>query len=370
MRFHNVGMALAGLLGGLAVYTYHTGRVAPLALVAVAALRLGPAPAAWRRALPGLGVALLAGTLTLAPLAFYLLSDLEGYNRRVGSVSFLDSLSLETRTPAALLLGNLGRYALAYHAAGDANGRHHMPDAPLLDPVAGLLLVLGLGLALAGAWRRPGLAVVLALGVIYLIPGVLSTDAPHAMRALGTLAPACLLAGAGLVALARGARAWGLGLVAALLVASLSFNGWLYFAVMRHEPGVYREFDLITTSMGYAARAPWRADDVELRAVRIYLPQWARLSEPVLYLGWGAPSSAIYGDAPLPAEGAALIVLPATASPAEQAAALAALGPESVALGPTAYYPGGEEPITLAFGRSAAAARLVAALREADGRSR
>jgi 4-amino-4-deoxy-L-arabinose transferase-like glycosyltransferase len=375
-----LGMALAGLFGGLAVYTYHTGRIAPLALAAVAALRLGWAPATWRRALPGLAVALLAGLLTLTPLALYLLNDLEGYNRRVGSVTLLDSLSLETRTPAALLLGNLRRYALAYHGAGDPNGRHHMPDAPLLDPFTGLLLAVGLGLALvpdarcsstmlrhaaAGARRRPGLNVALSLGVLYLIPGLLSGDAPHAMRALGTLVPACMLAGMALTSLRLAARAWGSGLIVALLLASLSFNVWLYFAVMRYEPGVYREFDLTTTSMGLAARAPWRTDDAELRAVQVYLPQSARLSEPVRFLGWGTPAAAIYSAAPLPAEGAALIILPATATADEQAAALTALGPTGHALGPTAFYPSSTEALTLAFGRGAAATRLVAQLRGA-----
>ncbi|PDW04844.1 ArnT family glycosyltransferase [Candidatus Viridilinea mediisalina] len=388
--------AAAGCLGALALYTYHTGRVAPLVLAAVVLLRLGVARAAWQRALPGLAVALLVGLITVSPLAFYLLNDLAGYNRRVGSVSLLDSQSIEQRTPAALLLANLRDYALAYHVAGDSNGRHHLPNAPLLDPLVGLGLAFGLGLSLAGGWRQPALALPLALGGIYMLPGIFSGDAPHAMRSLGTLAPACMLAAVGFTQLStnlipmslehaavsrtltpigtqcsaignrqstivNGIRAKGL-LMLFILGASLSFNVWLYFGIMRYEPRVYHEFDLVTTSMGHAARAPWRSNDAMLRQVRVYLPQSARLSEPVRYLGWGLPAPGIYGDGPIANDGPALIILPASANLDEQARAITALGPDARALGPTAYYPGSNTPITLAFGRGAAAERLVESL--------
>lgn len=347
-------LAGAGLLGGLAVYTYHTGRVAPLALAAVAAIRLGPSAAAWRRALPGLAIAALAGALTIAPLAAYILGDLEGYNRRVGRVSILDSSTPTNRAPVALVLDNLGRYLLMFHLRGDFNGRHHMPNAPMLDPLAGLLLALGLGLALPAARRQPGVAAVLALGAIYLIPGVFSGNAPHAMRSLGTLAPAAMLAGLGLAALVPARRP---ALLAIPLVASLAFNSWLYFGVMRVEPRVYGEFDLVETVMGRLAAAAATSGDP---TVRVFIPEDLAGSDTVRFLTWGAPPER-YRGAPLPPAGAALVLLPGDASTAAQAAALAALGPDSIALGPVASYPGSERPLVLAFGRGAAAARLVGA---------
>lgn len=347
-------LAGAGLLGGLAVYTYHTGRVAPLALAAVAAIRLGLSAAAWRRALPGLAIAALAGALTIAPLAAYILGDLEGYNRRVGRVSVLDSSTPTSRTPAALVLDNLGRYLLMFHVRGDFNGRHHMPNAPMLDPVAGLLLALGLGLALPAARRQPGAAAVLALGAIYLIPGVFSGNAPHAMRSLGTLAPAAMLAGLGLAALAPARRP---ALLAIPLLVSLAFNGWLYFAVMRVEPRVYGEFDLVETAMGRLAAAATTSSDP---AVRVFIPDDLAESDTVRFLTWGAPPER-YRGALLPPVDAALILLPGDASAAAQAEALAALGPDGAALGPLASYPGSERPLVLAFGRGAGAARLVGA---------
>ena len=357
--------AFAGLLGGLAVYAYHTGRVAPLALGAVAVIRLGSSPAAWRRAAPGLAVAAVVGALTVAPLAAYILGDLDGYNRRVGSVSVLDNNDPQVHSPAGLVLGNLGRYLLMFHVQGDSNGRHHMPEAPMLDPMAGLLLALGLGVAFTQARRQPGAATVLALGAVYLIPGVFSGNAPHAMRSLGTLAPAAMLAGLGLSAVLpqhSTAASWKLRsrkLQAALVLgASLLFNAWLYFGVMRVEPRVYGEFDLVETAMGRVAAAPLASADPELRAVRVYLPDKLRDEDTVRFLTWGQPTYG-YSGAPLPGSGPALVLLPGDASAAAQSEAMAALGSGALALGPTPSYPGTSQPIMLAFGRGAAAARLL-----------
>lgn len=346
------GMALAGFLAGLAVYAYHTGRVAPLALGAVVAIRLGASPAAWRRAAPGLAAAALVGALTVAPLAIFILGDLEGYNRRVGSVALLDSNHPTIHTPANLLLRNLARYGLMFHVEGDRTGRHHMPYVPLFDPASGLLLALGVGVVLSARLRSPGALAVIAFGAIYLLPGLLSDNAPHAMRALGVLAPSALVAGLGLDVLTRGAgnlRSFRPTVGVLLLVVSLAFNTWLYFGVMRSEPEVYGEFDVVETVVGRAtAAAPPSVD--------VYLPEELWSADTVRFLTWNR-SAERYTGAPLPAAKAALVLLPAFASPEEQASALAALGADGVALGPVAFFPGTDRPIALAFGRGAEALR-------------
>jgi hypothetical protein len=353
-----LSLGAAGFAGGLACYAYHTGRVAPLALAVVAAIRLGTQATVWRRAAPGLLLAGLVGAITLLPLAQYIVQSTNDYNRRVGSVSVLSRTDLERRTPAGLLLDNLRRYALAFHVAGDPNGRHHQPQAPLLDPITGLFLALGLGLALHSAVQRPALGVPLALGMVYLIPAALSSDAPHAMRALGLLAPACMLAGRAMIALSqRFTPRIALLVLGSALSFSLLGNSWLYFGLMRTNPAVYAEFDLVETALGRMAQAPQRASDPALQAVAIYLPERISRSDTVRFLSWGTAMEPYRGQQ-LAGDGPALIVLPATASPAEQQAALAALGPGAQPLGPTAYTPTGT-PLTLAFGRGAAAARLV-----------
>ena len=107
-----------------------------------------------------------------------------------------------------------------------------------------------------------------------------------------------------------------------------------------------------------------RSNDPALRMLQIYLPEATYQSDSVRYLGWGMATVGVYSGVSLPNRGDALIILPATASRDEQARAMAALGDGAIALGPTAYYPGTTEPITLAFGRGAAAERLMATLRQ------
>jgi hypothetical protein len=264
-------------------------------------------------------------------------------------------------TPLGLLLDNGARYLLMWHVRGEPNGRHHLPDVPMLDPAMGLLLLLGLALALR-APRRPGRLALLAIPAVYLVPAIFSSDAPHAMRALGMLAPACALVAlaAEALLLLPGRRAR-LGLAAALLAFSLGFNGWIYFGAMRVDPRVYGEFDLLETALGRAARAAATSPDPALRAVKVYLPQRLYGEDTVRFMTYGLPAYA-YSGGPLPPGGPALLLLPADASAAAQAAALAALGPGAVPIGYVPSYPGTSQPIILAFGRGEAAARLLAGL--------
>jgi 4-amino-4-deoxy-L-arabinose transferase-like glycosyltransferase len=352
-----VYLGLSGLLGGLATYAYHTGRMAPIALAVVALIALGRDWVAWRRALPGLILAAVVGLLTMAPLLFYIARDLDGYNRRVGNVGVFDSDDLSTQKPLGLLLRNVQRYALMWHVAGERNGRHHMPDAPMLDPATGLLLAVGVGLALPAARRRPAIAALLALWAVYFVPGIFSGSAPHAMRSLGTLAPACALAGLGLAALLRGQGGRGEGQKTMvigrrsfvlrpstfILLFSLLFNAWLYFGVMASEPRVYGEFDLQETAAARIVRSG--ATD----GVAVYLPPAMAASDTVRFLTHQTPPPVFEAQTRLP-DGPALIILPVEASEAERNAALSALGPTGRALAHAPETPSGA-PLLVVFGR-------------------
>lgn len=360
MRRSSLMLGAAGLCAGLATYAYHTGRVAPIALALLVLVRLGLDRRAWLRTAPGLLVAALVGLLTMAPLLNYILHNYADYNRRVSQVAILKSNYLDTHTPLGLVVENAGRYLLMWHVQGEPNGRHHMPAVPMVDPLVGLLLLLGLGLALRRPYQPARLAL-LVIPAVYLIPAVLSTDAPHAMRALGMLAPACMLAGLALDRLVVHGRGWQTYLSAALvLLFSFGLNGWLYFGQMRIDPRVYGEFDLVETALGQAAQAPSYSDDPELQAVRVYLPEKYRVSDSVRFLTYGIATYGYTGARPLPSAGPLLLLLPANASPAAQAQALADVGPDGRMLPHQPYEPDGHTPILLVFGRGAAAERLAA----------
>lgn len=376
--FFILHFARAGILGALAAYAYHTGRLAPLTLAALVALRLGADRAAWRRALPGLVAASLAGLLVLAPLLRFIADDFAGYNRRTGAVAFYQEADAPSHAPLLLLLRNAERYLLMWHVAGDRNGRHHAPGAPMVDPVTGALLLAGLGLTLAarGDPARRLLPAWLALG---LVPGLLSTGAPHAMRALPALAPACALAGVGLAALLRGLtkdqrpttkvqaaaverrHALVVGLSSVVLLTSLALNTWLYFYQMPRDARVQAAFDTSETAMGRVALAAARADDPALRAVRVFVPAGARTSDVLRFLTAGAPVGFFAAETGLsaPPAGQALLLLPAGASDELRAAAVAALGPGAHELAPPRDPSGA--PVVLAYGVGQDAARLLEA---------
>jgi hypothetical protein len=86
-------------------------------------------------------------------------------------------------------------HLLMFNFRGDNNGRHNLPGTPMLDPITGALMVLGVGLCM---WRirKPGSFLLLVWLLLMLVPGIFSLDfeAPQSYRAIGSLPAAYLLA--------------------------------------------------------------------------------------------------------------------------------------------------------------------------------
>jgi 4-amino-4-deoxy-L-arabinose transferase-like glycosyltransferase/streptogramin lyase len=86
-------------------------------------------------------------------------------------------------------------HLLMFNYMGDRNGRHNLSGEPMLDPISGCLMVLGLALSV---WRirRPGSFLLLAWLLLMLVPAIFSLDfeAPQSYRAIGSLPAAYLLA--------------------------------------------------------------------------------------------------------------------------------------------------------------------------------
>ena len=86
-------------------------------------------------------------------------------------------------------------HLLMFNYQGDRNGRHNLSSEPMLDPISGTLLVLGLGLSL---WRirQPGSFLLIAWLLIMITPGIFSLDfeSPQSLRSIGSLPAAYLLA--------------------------------------------------------------------------------------------------------------------------------------------------------------------------------
>ena len=148
------GAALAGgLIWGLALQGYNPARlILPVAVAFV--VLVGPrSPRAFLRR-HGTTLALFAvgAALAAAPLILFAATRPNEYLSRSQQVFIMNEVRrAESWEP---LISSLRQHALMFNVAGDRNGRHNLPGAPMLDQVTAALFVVALGLALARL-RRP-----------------------------------------------------------------------------------------------------------------------------------------------------------------------------------------------------------------------
>jgi 4-amino-4-deoxy-L-arabinose transferase-like glycosyltransferase len=252
------GLCLAALLIGLAQYSAHTAK--PLLIVAVglvadevARLVMDRDFSGLRRLAPALVLAVVVGVLSLGPLLTFVRRDPDAYLARAQQVSIWTHAPLEKESVGTLLFSNLRAYAVAFHVSGDPNGRHHLPGAPFLDPLSGLGLLIGLGLASTRLSHREDRFLLLWF-FAGLLPGILTVDAPSALRTVEAAPAVYSTAAMGLVALwqrrpRRAARGW--APAAALVMAgAIAWNAWTYYVRMYDSPAVWRRFAPMATHLG------------------------------------------------------------------------------------------------------------------------
>jgi len=241
-------MAWAGALLGLGLHVYPSVYFAPFILPAYLAAAIGRSREAWRRAFRGLAIFAATAFLVALPM---LLDDLHHPEHvtlphRIISVF---SPKLDPATVPAYLRRSVVATALMLHVSGDANWRHNLPGAPMLDPLTGALFLLGCVAVLRVPRARGAATLLFAWLLAMLLPNLLSVEGvPHGLRSCGILPAVALLAGVGLgtlcEALARrvGERsARGLSL-AAILVLGL-WTGHRYFTVWGRDPQLFAAHD-------------------------------------------------------------------------------------------------------------------------------
>jgi hypothetical protein len=263
----------------------------PLTAALWLALRLGRDRAAWRRALPALAAFALAAGIVAGPLLGYLLTRSGDFNQRVGQVSLLDRTE-EKRSLIADIDRNVELYALMWHVEGDQNARHNIPGTPMLDPLSGLLFLVGL-LLLADRRSAPGYPL-LALLAVGLLPGLLSNGAPHTVRSVDAIAPALLIAAYAVARIAptlarRPALAGAGALAATALVAAV--NLWGYFGRVPYDPRVW---DAFTYTADAAIGQAIRGGACRGQA---FVPQELADNDVLLYTAYGHSVQPFLADA-------------------------------------------------------------------------
>jgi PA14 domain/Dolichyl-phosphate-mannose-protein mannosyltransferase len=254
----------AGLAFGLGMHGYIGFRVLPLVALVLVFY------AGWRRHWPPMPFAgrvvafSAAAALAALPVIIFAIQDPAAFNGRFAqTLIFNEPVAPQQKVDE--LWSNLQKHALMFHVSGDMNGRHNLPGAPMLDPVSGLAVVVGLAVRLVRpfdwrSWLLFGWAASSMAGGILTIP----YEAPQAMRTLGVTPVLALLAGLGLVvALDRGLafiRAndrWvpraGTAAAAVALSVIAAFNFTTFFGKQMSDPVVWESFSTRETLPSRAA---------------------------------------------------------------------------------------------------------------------
>jgi 4-amino-4-deoxy-L-arabinose transferase-like glycosyltransferase len=205
LRAFRTGRVSSAIWGGLAtgagLMTYPAFRVMPLVL----AVPIGPALSAWRRSTLRDGrrplvvaAFVVAAAVACAPLALHFAA------RPADAVSRVQQISVFSAESPALSFVRSNLLTLAmFNVRGDCNARHNLACQPQLDWPVGLLFLAGLAIALRRLLTRPvghdqtPLFLVVWFAC-FTLPATLTTQGlPHALRSIGLVPPAILLAAVG-----------------------------------------------------------------------------------------------------------------------------------------------------------------------------
>ncbi|MCC6192662.1 MAG: glycosyltransferase family 39 protein [Anaerolineales bacterium] len=286
---------LSGAALGLCLYTYLSARLLPVVFVGIAAAQFAIhwRPSLSRRAaeqplVQGSLIALLVAAVVFAPLGAYFAARPQAFGQRSSSLSiFSPSAGVDGVEPPTLA-SNLLATARMFVDRGDQQARHNLPGRPALD-LAGLAgFWVGLAAALLHIRQARSQLLLLWLGLM-LMPTTLSVEAPHFLRAIGALPPACLLAASGLarvwalLARARPRLAPGLwpALIAGLLLASGALTYRDYFIVWPSTPSLAGDFNLDIAGTAQRALEISQAEDAVLPLELYQEPTALFFLEPV-----------------------------------------------------------------------------------------
>jgi 4-amino-4-deoxy-L-arabinose transferase-like glycosyltransferase len=329
--------ALGGLLLGLGHYTYLASRLVLIAVVCYLLYRVlferGFLGRNWR----GLLLFLLVYVVVVAPLGVTYGQTPSTFTNRSQQVSILNDMQayyLEQRAPAPRWVGyafravglpkeisllplqeSVLRHLEMFHAFGDRNPRHNIPGAPMLDPVTGSFMVLGLGFALWMVFfprgvdpdptrRVPGIsgghryALLLLWLLVPLLGGILTRldEAPQAYRTLPVVGAVALLAGDAVVRSARvladaldrsslparGRRWLPWASLAILLLWLAILNYRAFFGVQAQDGRVWQAFSPVETTAATEVAA-------KMKDHNLYLSPRLYYFSPLRFLTYRSP---------------------------------------------------------------------------------
>ncbi|MCL6647599.1 MAG: glycosyltransferase family 39 protein [Chloroflexi bacterium] len=237
---------LAGLAGGITLYTYLASRFFPVVLLGWLLWQLAYDRATLRKRWTVWVKVGGTAALVFLPLGVHYLRFPDDFILRPSQVWPYSGLS--GRVLLAELAQQFGRTLGMFFLTGDLNWRHNLSGRPAFDLVTAGLLAVGL-VGTLRHFRQPAQALLVLWLVVMLLPSTLAAENPHFLRAFGALPAAWLLVASGGLSLARlvtgSQRSWRVVAIAGgvWLLGVTASNALAYFGAWRTDPRAIAAFE-------------------------------------------------------------------------------------------------------------------------------
>lgn len=276
--------ALTGLALGGSLYTYTSSFALFGGTAAVfIALLLTDRQTLWARWRSWAVLAAVAA-VTAVPMVEARLTEPDGFNRASTITRPLtDALAGRPQELIDNGFGLVGMFAFT----GDPEARYGLPGRPMFGAGVGLLVYLGAALMLWRVRRQPVYAYLLGVGLVGLIPSLLTVAAPSMLRSVAVLPVAAAAIGlsAGLMRGRLGMLTSGV-LVSVVGIADLSAL-WLVWPRLPEVQAIYRDDleQLAAAAPDGANRVFASKPDVELDALMFPFVRYRRPVEVAFFDG-------------------------------------------------------------------------------------
>jgi len=284
---------LCGVALGLGLNFHTAFRVVPIAMIlffiywAIRYWRDGTVSSSPRILwIINIAVFLLGTGLTIAPVAQYALREPESFWKRTSEVSIFDNRDEPDLGQA--VVSNTFEHLLMFNYQGDRNGRHNLPGEPMLDPISGVLFVLGLGLALR-RMKQPIEFSFLIIFIVGLSAGILTVDfeSPQAQRSIAALPAVYFFTSLAVDSIWRVIQRSGFSQIhqlfftASLFVAGVYIvylNAHTYFVRQANDLSVWSAHNPIETTVGNELH------DLEADQTTVYLSMFLQNNSIIQFL--------------------------------------------------------------------------------------
>lgn len=231
--------ALSMVFAGWGLFTYPSTFVLPIAVLVLIAWQIiftRPRAAWWR--------ALAVTCAVLLPFVVWFAFTIKT-NIAFGQNGYVGSKIVGHREPFTALALTFGKNMIKalgiFQWIGDGSFRTNVPGSPILDPISGLMLDLGLIWLFLNPRLRPRWGYVIAPLILLLMPsaapGILPNEIPSASRSLGAAPFVFMLVGTGLEAVHATVQHW-VTQIAALPAQSQNLPGYSTAGSLRApQPG-------------------------------------------------------------------------------------------------------------------------------------